>query len=113
MKFGKLYEDFKKLNPWLVESTELVLERLEKLMEEEGKAKDGEKSQRLVLELFQKVTVMLANFPPDDTFFTDPKPFLYDLSIWLVVTHSHKKIRVKAEYRLHEHRCLITDWVVK
>ena len=113
MKFGKLFDDFRKLNPWPVVNTEQVESVLDGLMKDEEQNAEGGKTQRLIIELFQKATHLLRNFPPDDTFFTDPRPYLFDVTVWLVVSQAHKKIMLKAEYRLYEHLCVVTEFSVK
>ncbi len=113
MKTHKLFEEFRKLNPWPVlfdGPANAVLDALVKA--EEGK-EEGEKSQKLLIDLISKAALVLKTFPPDDNFFTDPRPSLDNLHIWLVVSVGHKKVLVKAQYRLDEHICWITELGLK
>lgn len=111
MKYGKLFEDFRKLNPWEVVFTPEV-KRVLTALATEDEIPEG-KSNRLVLEITEKAFEVLTTFPPNDSFFTDPRPSLQDLTVWLVVTLPHKKVLIKAEYRLEERRCWVTEFGIK
>lgn len=109
MKQSKLYEQFKRLNPWPVRFKDAAQKVLDDLIREEAGKGDQGKSQKLILDLFKGAAEHLKTFPPDDRFFTDPRPSLANVQIWLVVTLPHKKVLVKAEYTLEDHLCWVTE----
>ena len=113
MKQSNLFKEFKNLNPWPVLFEDTANARLEAMLMAEEEKKEKGTSQRLIIDLISKATTALKTFPPDDSIFTDPMPSLDNLHIWLVVTLGHKKILLKAQYRLDEKVCAVTDIGVK
>jgi hypothetical protein len=113
MKKSNLFEKLRQLNPWPVTLTKEVAKAIDSIKRVEEGLLGNIKSQRIILDLFERAIVALSTFPPDDQIFTDPRPYLYDIRVWLVVTQSHRKIIVKAEYHFNEHECIITDFGVR
>ena len=115
MRHGKLFNEFINRNPWPVTLTEAAHQALDDLLEAEGREQVGDegKSLKVVIDLFERAFGLLGYFPPDDKFFTDPRPSVQDMSIWLVVALPGKNIMVKAQYRLQDHQCVVTELWVK
>jgi hypothetical protein len=109
MKFQKIFEELKKLNPWPVEYLPAVEAYIESVFGLKGK----EKENRLLLELLQLTVEKLETFPPDPDFFEDPKPWFQDIYIWVTVTRNHRKVILMAQYRLSERKCVIVEMKIK
>jgi hypothetical protein len=91
------------------DSVKDILDRLSQVNESDINAK----SNKVVLGVARIAFGMLSTFPPDDEFFKDPLPSLNDPSIWRVVTAKGKQILIKAEYRLREKKCVVTEFAIK
>ena len=109
MKFKKIFEELKKLNPWQVAYLPVVEKYIESFFGEKGK----EKENRLLLELLELTVEKLETFPPDPDFFDDPKPWFQDVTIWVTVTRTHRKVQLMAQYRLSERQCVIVEMKIK
>jgi hypothetical protein len=113
MKSKNMFSEFIRHNPWPVSLTAEAHQALDELIEAEGFIGDGGKSQKIAINIIQRALVLLGTFPPDERYFTDPRPSIQDMSIWLVVTIPGKNIMVKAQYRLSDHQCVVTELWVK
>lgn len=109
MRFQKIFEELRRLNPWPVEYLPAVEDYIELLIGPRGK----EKENRLLLELLELTVEKLETFPPDPDFFEDPKPWFQDVHIWATLTHKHKKVTLMAHYRQSEHKCVIIEMKIK
>lgn len=65
----KLYEEFIKLNPWLVEFEESVQPKVEAYHHKHP----------AVAGVLEKVVSKLETFPPDENYFQNPRPSLHRL----------------------------------
>src|SRR5579859_2946928 len=109
MRFQKIFEELKKLNPWPVEYLPAVQDYIESVLGPHSK----EKENRLLLELLELTVEKLETFPPDPDFFEEPKPWFQDIHIWVTVTHKHKKVALMAHYRQSEHKCVVIGMKIR
>jgi hypothetical protein len=107
MKFQKVFEELRKLNPWPVEYLPVVEDYIESVLGPHGK------ENRLLLELLELTVEKLETFPPDPDFFEEPRPWFQDVHIWATLTHRHKKVTLMAHYRQGEHKCVIIEMKIK
>ncbi|HXB97727.1 MAG TPA: hypothetical protein VNZ54_06710 [bacterium] len=95
-----LYQQLKAMSPWEVHIDARAVDQLEAwlvLMPQ--------------LETFFTDRLMrgLTAFPPDLRFFTDPEMSWGNPWIWVTITQGHVRVRIKAEYRVHEKVCWIVE----
>src|SRR5665213_1762288 len=109
MKLKGIYEELKKLNPWPVEYLSAIEDYVESVLGPRGKQKEN----RILLELLELTVLKLETFPPDPDFFEEPKPWFQDITIWVTVTRNHRKVSLKAQYRLSEKKCVIVEMKIK
>ena len=109
MRFQKIFEELRRLNPWPVEYLPAVESYIESVLGSHGKERDN----RLLMELLELTVEKLETFPPDPEFFEDPRPWFQDVHVWATVTHKHKKVTLMAHYRQGEHKCVVIEMKIR
>jgi hypothetical protein len=95
-----LYRNFVAANPWQVKFEDMAMDVVEGYVERFP----------MVLGVLEKVVSKLETFPPDPSFFLDPRPSLHDMRIWLTVSEGNLRFVLKVEYRLDSKICFIVDF---
>ena len=99
----KLYEEFIKVNPWLVDFDDPLKPKIE----------DYSGKHPSIVGVLDKVVSKLETFPPDRDYFENPRPSLHDMRIWLTVSDGALRFLLKVEYRLDQKTCFIVEFVPK